>query len=96
MTGGSGASWGSPVRPYSAGGKDAFIAKLNASGSLVWNTFLGASDNVVSFGKKKATVSKATATRLTVKIPADCKRGTVNVEVKVDGVKSNEVPFTAK
>ena len=40
VAGYSGASWGSPVRPYS-GGFDAFVAKLNASGVLTWNTFLG-------------------------------------------------------
>jgi hypothetical protein len=33
-------TWGTPVRPYS-GGLDGFIAKLNGSGALVWNAFLG-------------------------------------------------------
>jgi CSLREA domain-containing protein len=37
-------SWGSPVRPYT-GGFDAFVAKLNGSGALQWNTFLGGSGN---------------------------------------------------
>src|SRR5205085_11653816 len=32
--------WGSPVRAYS-GGAAAFAAKLDASGTLIWNTFLG-------------------------------------------------------
>ena len=36
----SNATWGTPVRPYS-GGDDAFAAKLDASGGLVWNAFLG-------------------------------------------------------
>ncbi len=36
-------SWGSPVRAFtvSAGNADAFVAKLNSSGVLTWNTFLG-------------------------------------------------------
>ena len=34
------ATWGSPVRPY-VGFQDAFAAKLNNSGALQWNTFLG-------------------------------------------------------
>jgi hypothetical protein len=34
--------WGSPIRPLSsAGSLDAFVAKLDANGNLVWNTFLG-------------------------------------------------------
>ncbi len=40
VTGNSYATWGSPVRPY-AGGADTFAAKLNNSGALQWNTFLG-------------------------------------------------------
>jgi hypothetical protein len=43
VTGYSDATWGSPVRAY-AGDKDAFAAKLNSSGTLIWNTFLGGSD----------------------------------------------------
>jgi hypothetical protein len=38
------ATWGSPVNPY-AGGQEAFAAKLNGSGTLQWNTFLGSSGN---------------------------------------------------
>jgi LPXTG-motif cell wall-anchored protein len=34
------ASWGSPVNPYTSG-TDAYVAKLNSSGSLLWHTFLG-------------------------------------------------------
>jgi hypothetical protein len=40
VTGKSDGSWGSPLRPY-AGAGDAFVAKLNSKGELVWNTFLG-------------------------------------------------------
>ena len=41
VTGNSTANWGSPIRPYTASTDDAFVAKLNASGNLLWNTFLG-------------------------------------------------------
>jgi hypothetical protein len=36
-------SWGTPVRTFtvSAGNADAFVAKLDGSGTLLWNTFLG-------------------------------------------------------
>ena len=37
----SGATWGSPVRAFGGGGQDVFVAKLNSSGVLQWNTFLG-------------------------------------------------------
>ncbi len=43
VAGMSSSSWGSPKRAYS-GGDDAFAAKLNASGELLWNTFLGSWD----------------------------------------------------
>ena len=43
VTGYSGATWGSPVRPFAGGTADAFVAKLNRSGVLLWNTFLGSS-----------------------------------------------------
>jgi hypothetical protein len=36
-------SWGSPVRPFS-GNQDGYAAKLDANGTLTWNTFLGAVD----------------------------------------------------
>jgi len=42
VAGTSDAPWGSPVRPY-GGGTDAFIAKLDPDGKLVWNTFAGGS-----------------------------------------------------
>ena len=41
VTGWSGATWGSPVRAFGGGWEDAFAAKLDSSGNLVWNTFLG-------------------------------------------------------
>jgi hypothetical protein len=42
LCGHSYANWGNPVQAHSAGNNtDAFAAKLNSSGSLVWNTFLG-------------------------------------------------------
>ncbi len=46
LAGRSSAAWGSPVRAY-AGGYDAFAAKLDSGGSLLWHTFLGGpgSDN---------------------------------------------------
>jgi len=44
ISGESYATWGSPVRPFSGGTGDAFVAKLNNSGVLQWNTFLGGSD----------------------------------------------------
>jgi hypothetical protein len=41
VVGRSWATWGTnPVNPY-AGADDAFAAKLNSSGVLQWNTFLG-------------------------------------------------------
>ena len=42
VAGESSATWGSPVRAYSSG-NDGFAAKLNSSGTLTWNTFLGGS-----------------------------------------------------
>jgi hypothetical protein len=40
------ATWGSPVRAFTSGyPSDAFAAKLNSSGVLQWNTFLGSSGN---------------------------------------------------
>lgn len=40
VVGESYASWGSPSNPYS-GDCDAFVAKLDRDGSVLWNTFLG-------------------------------------------------------
>jgi hypothetical protein len=46
----AGDSWGAPVRAYQAGNLDAFAAKLNGSGQVVWNTFLGSTDYDVGGG----------------------------------------------
>ncbi len=35
-------TWGDPIHPY-AGGRDAFLAKLNSSGERLWHTFMGSS-----------------------------------------------------
>ena len=43
VTGQSWGTWGSPILPY-LGWWDVFVAKLNGSGALQWNTFLGTSD----------------------------------------------------
>ena len=40
VAGPSSSTWGDPVRAYSAS-TDGFVAKLDPSGNLVWNTFLG-------------------------------------------------------
>ena len=46
VTGVSKATWGTPVNPFAGGGyNDAFVAKLNGSGVLQWNTFLGGTDS---------------------------------------------------
>ncbi len=44
VTGFSYATWGTPVNAH-AGGKDAFIAKLNPSGARQFHTFLGSADD---------------------------------------------------
>ncbi len=49
VTGLSAATWGSPLNPF-GGGYDVFVAKLDANGSLLWNTFLGGSDDDVGYG----------------------------------------------
>jgi hypothetical protein len=36
------ATWGNPINPAS-GGQDGFVAKLNNTGGLEWNTFMGSS-----------------------------------------------------
>lgn len=48
VTGASNNNWGWPVRLYS-GQYDAFVAKLDSSGNLLWNTFLGSSSS--DYGK---------------------------------------------
>jgi hypothetical protein len=44
----SDAAWGTPVNAH-AGGWDAFAAKLNGSGVLQWNTFMGSSSSDYGF-----------------------------------------------
>jgi PKD repeat protein len=41
VTGISAAAWGSPINPYTVD-QDAFVAKLDGNGTLLWNTFMGA------------------------------------------------------
>jgi phosphatidylserine/phosphatidylglycerophosphate/cardiolipin synthase-like enzyme len=49
VTGGSFGSWGSPIRPYTSGQYDAFVAMFEpVNGTRVWNTFLG--ENFNGFG----------------------------------------------
>ena len=43
VAGYSDTTWGSPVNAYT-GSRDAFAAKLNSSGELQWNTFMGSAD----------------------------------------------------
>jgi hypothetical protein len=45
VTGESDATWGSPIQAYTSSYSNAFVAKLNSSGALIWNTFLGGSDS---------------------------------------------------
>jgi len=49
ITGYSNATWGTPIRAY-AGAYDAFVAKLDNSGSLLWNTFLGSAGTEIGYG----------------------------------------------
>src|SRR5207302_6080548 len=47
VAGYSTATWGSPVRAFTVSGgfQDAFAAKLDSNGNLIWNTFLGGSNS---------------------------------------------------
>ena len=46
---GSSYSWGNPVRAYTSN-YDAFVAKLDSSGALQWNTFLGGTGPDFGYG----------------------------------------------
>ena len=41
VAGKSNATWGNPVRAYTGGDHDAYVAKLDSNGKLIWHTFLG-------------------------------------------------------
>ncbi len=41
VVGTSVATWGTPIRPFVGGGSDAFVARLDGRGRLLWTTFLG-------------------------------------------------------
>ncbi|MDR3705399.1 MAG: SBBP repeat-containing protein [Paludibacteraceae bacterium] len=43
VAGMSSVTWGSPIRAFSGGTYDGFVAKLTSAGVLSWNTFLGGS-----------------------------------------------------
>ncbi|HYW73750.1 MAG TPA: Calx-beta domain-containing protein [Pyrinomonadaceae bacterium] len=53
VTGASQAAWGAPARAFGGPG-NTFVAKLDSSGNLVWNTFLGGTDNELGSGSKPA------------------------------------------
>src|ERR1043166_4863094 len=46
----SAVGWGSPIRPFTGGGEDAFITKLDPTGKRTWNTFLGGNALDFAFG----------------------------------------------
>lgn len=55
------------------------------------------SSNIVRFGTKKAAITKATPTKLTVTIPTSCRKGkSYDVTVTVNSITSNSLPFTVK
>ena len=41
VAGTSYSTWGNPLRPYIGNSRMAFVAKMDLSGALAWNTFLG-------------------------------------------------------
>lgn len=45
VIGSSESSWGSPIRSFSGGYMDAFVAKFDNNGNLLWHTFLGGTGN---------------------------------------------------
>jgi hypothetical protein len=44
VTGYSYGTWGTPVAPFPGKSENVFVARLNSSGALQWNTFLGGGD----------------------------------------------------
>ena len=50
VTGNSSATWGTPVQAFGGGTRDAFVAKFDSSGNLIWNTFLGGTGNESGHG----------------------------------------------
>lgn len=50
ITGHSYGTWGTPLRTFTGTQGDAFVAKLDASGNLVWNTFLGSNSSDSGYG----------------------------------------------
>jgi len=52
ITGVSYAGWGRPVNPFTSSfyGSDAFAAKFDRHGNLLWNTFLGSGTDIVPCG----------------------------------------------
>ncbi len=49
LTGYSDATWGSPINAFT-GNSDAFVACLDSSGNLLWNTFLGSDQPDFGYG----------------------------------------------
>jgi len=50
VTGESYTTWGSPVKAYTTGPRDAFATQLNNSGVLLWNTFMGGTSTDIGYG----------------------------------------------
>ncbi len=50
IAGSSESSWGDPLKPFAGGYDDAFVAQLDSSGAVVWNTFLGGTGDDWSLG----------------------------------------------
>ena len=48
VTGYASGTWGAPIHAYGGGSSDAFVAKLDSGGNLLWSTFLGG--NSTDFG----------------------------------------------
>ncbi|MEW6364865.1 MAG: SUMF1/EgtB/PvdO family nonheme iron enzyme [Acidobacteriota bacterium] len=71
---------------------------IRGSPATIFGTGFSAtkSGNAVYFGKKKADLKTATATRLQVTIPSKCKKGVVGVYATVNGLKSNTFNFQVR